>query len=81
MGSGFSTLRKMLLPHPFQRGPDQVAIGLEQPVWNPGKLGLDALCAILEHSGVFHGVFLCDDIRYASAIDDSFSIESEQGRA
>jgi hypothetical protein len=71
----------MLLPHPFQREADQVAIGLEQPVWNPWKLGLDALCAILEHSGIFHGVFLGDDIRYPLAIDDRFSIESKQGRA
>jgi hypothetical protein len=71
----------MPLPHPLQRGQDQLAIGFEKTGWNAGKRGFDALCAVLEHSGVFDGVFLRDDIRYALAIDDGFSIESKQGRA
>ena len=70
----------MLFPHPLQRGTDQVAIRLEETRWNPGRLGFDGVCAILEHSRVFHRVILRDDIRYALAIDDGFSIESKQGR-
>ena len=76
-----STLQKVSLPHPFQSGKDQLAIGFKETRWNARKRGFDALCAVLEHSGVFHCVFLRDDIRYALAIDDSFSIESKQGRA
>jgi hypothetical protein len=71
----------MPLPHPLQREKDQLAIGFEETRWNARKRGFDALCAVLEHPGVFHGVFLRDDIRYAFAIDDSFFIESKQGRA
>ena len=71
----------MLFPHPLQRGTDQVAIRLEETGWNPGRLGFDGVCAILEHSSVFHRIFLRDDIRYAVAIDDGFSIESKQGVA
>jgi hypothetical protein len=71
----------MPLPHPLQRGKDQLAIGVEETDWNARRRGFDALCAVLEHSGVFHRVFLRDDIRYALAIDDSFSIESKQGGA
>ena len=70
----------MLFPHPLQRGTDQVAIRLEETGWNPGRLGFDGVCAILEHSHVFYRVFLRDDIRYALAIVDGFSIESKQGR-
>src|SRR5215831_17425549 len=57
-----SLLWKILFPHPLQRGTDQVAIGLEQSRWNPGKLGFDSLRAILEHSGVFDSVLLRDDV-------------------
>jgi hypothetical protein len=60
---------------------DQLPIGFEEIRWNARKRGFDALCAVLEHSGVFNGVFLRDEIGYALAIDDSFSIESKQGRA
>jgi hypothetical protein len=44
-------------------------------------LGFDSFCAILEHSRVFRGIFLRDDIGDALAVNDGFSIESKQGRA
>ncbi len=55
-------LMKMLFPHSFQRGTDQVAIGLEESRWNPGELGFDSLCPILEHSRIFYRVLLRDDV-------------------
>ncbi len=57
-----SLLRKILFPHPFQRGADQVAIRPEEPCRNSGKLSFDSFCAILEHSRVLYGVFLRNDV-------------------
>ena len=57
-----SRLRKMLFPHPFQRGTDQISIGFEESQWNPGKLDFDSSCATLQHSGVLHSVLLRNDV-------------------
>src|SRR5262245_11111136 len=71
----------MLLPHPVQRGTDQISIGLEESRWNSRWLCFDSLCATLQHSGVLHRVFLRNDVRNTLAVDDGFPIECKQSGA
>jgi hypothetical protein len=44
-------------------------------------LGFDSFCALLQHSGVLHGVLLRNNVGNALAVDNGFSVECQQSGA
>src|SRR6185295_4624202 len=63
----------------FQCCADQLATGLEEPARNSREIGRQALLAIFDHSCVPQGVLMCNNVRYAVAVEDGFTVEAKQG--
>ena len=72
---------KVFLTHSFERGPDKVAVRLDQPGWNSRKRNLDSFRAVLKHSCVLRRIIACNGVGNTVTIKNGLTIEFKKGIA